>query len=95
MKPSMTIYKYRIPIEDTFVISMPARAIVLSVQDQRGTPCIWAMVNPAFAVEPRRFRLAGTGYPIEDPHPARLNFVGTLQLVDGALTFHLFEVTNA
>lgn len=40
------IYKYAIEITDDQDIVMPVGAKILTVQNQNGVPCIWAMVDP-------------------------------------------------
>lgn len=93
------IHKYPIPVEDYFDIDMPAHATILTVQTQRigqgglarEVPCIWAKVDPANPPHPRKFRLAGTGHPIEESVG---HYVGTFQLSGGELVFHLFEVVG-
>ena len=40
------IYKYAIEITDDRDIVMPVGAKILTVQNQNGVPCIWAMVDP-------------------------------------------------
>lgn len=44
-------------------------------------------MDPQARARPVRFRLAGTGHPIAE---ADLRYVGTFQLADGALVFHVF-----
>ena len=99
----LTVYKYEIPAEDEFTIDLPAGAQPLSFQEQHGAGCMWALVDPEARTTKRRFRLAGTGHPIEYAEPAgvpyrsppnigALRFVGTAQFRGGALVFHLFEV---
>ena len=85
------VYKYRLSILDEQVVNMPKGAKVLSVQSQNGAPCIWAAVNPdETECERRKFRMAGTGHPIDD---SLVNdYIGSFMLYDGALVFHLFEI---
>ena len=90
-----TIYKYSIPVESAFVLNLPIGAKLLSVQTQRGEPCLWAQVSLAqpnrdhTLTEQRSFRLYGTGHLLAD-RPG--TFIGTFQLEDRGLVFHLFEV---
>ena len=86
----ITIYKYPIQMKDQFTIEMPYGAQVLSVQTQRETPCIWALVDSDNWPEKRPFALRGTGHDCSGLNEAR--FVGTFQLHGGALVFHLFDV---
>lgn len=83
-----TIYKYEIPVEDSFAIRMPRGARVLSVHVQGGRPFVWAEVDPdAFPVH-HRFQLRGTGHPLRGSEG---RFIGTFLVREGALVFHLYE----
>lgn len=86
------IFKYVFSITDDIVISMPKGAQILDVQMQHGNPCIWALVTQANPIVERVFRLAGTGHPIESSDVDKYTYIGTFQMRDGALVFHLFEV---
>jgi len=85
-----TVWKYTLGAEDYIDVDLPMGATVLSVQEQMGQPQMWVLVdesNPVY--EQRRFRLAGTGHPINDEN---IKFVGTFQLYGGSFIGHLFEV---
>jgi len=82
------VFKYPFLVEGAFEIALPAGAEVLSVQVQRETPCIWALISTEEPAVPRRFRLVGTGQPVDFAG----RFIGTFQLASGALVFHLFEI---
>lgn len=91
----MVVHKYRVGLSDLFAVEMPRGAQILDVQVQRGTPQMWALVDPAAPIERRQFRLVGTGHHFklfEDQQPKH---VGTFQLDSGALVFHLFEIVDA
>jgi hypothetical protein len=97
-----TVWKYPIPIEDHFTLEMPLAAKVLTVQlqdDPSGlsslAPYLWALVDPANvdAMRTRRFRLAGTGHPIEDTDG--LKYIATFQMLSGRLVWHVFEENGA
>jgi hypothetical protein len=49
------IWKWGINPTNDGSISMPKGAELLSIQVQRGIPCIWALVDPAAEKEERRF----------------------------------------
>lgn len=84
-----TIWKYPIPVEYDFALTMPRGAIVLSVQVQNGQPCMWALVDSCQGDNSdRSFLIVETGHPID---PTGLRFVGTFQMYQGAMVFHLFE----
>jgi len=83
-----TIHKYEVPILDHMIISLPEGAEILSVHVQRGTPCMWAAVDPDAPLVGRQFELRETGHALTG---AEGRFVGTFLLQDGALVFHLYE----
>lgn len=89
----LTVYKYETPLKDEFSLDLPMGAQILTFQSQRDAPCIWALVDPDAKTLKRRFRLVGTGHPIEQDAGA-LRFVGTAQFRGGSLVFHLFEVLS-
>lgn len=84
-----TIWKYEVPVIDRFEVPLPVGAVVLSVQCQRGTPCIWVQVNTNNPGMMRRFGVFGTGNPMPEVVG---NYVGTFQLNNGTLVFHLYEM---
>ena len=86
-----TIWKFNLKATDTQTIEMPAGAVVLTVQVQNGTPCLWAMVDPEESASKRIFKTFGTGHQIDNSRNVPLLFVGTYQLLDGNLVFHVFE----
>ncbi len=83
----MTIWKFDVSIDDSFVLSMPMGARPVSVQMQCDKPCLWAIVDELRPVEQRRFYIVGTGHDI----PRRAAYVGTFQQHGGMLVWHLFE----
>ena len=86
------IFKYPVELTDSFTIMLPAGAEVLAVQAQNDSPFIWALVVDLARLEPRHFRLCGTGHVIGD---GTTRYIGTFQLHDGAFVGHLFEVRSA
>ena len=40
----------------------------------------------------RHFRLSGTGHPLGEDYLRIINYIGTFQMENGALVFHLFEI---
>ena len=84
------IYKYSIQITDTQTLRIPSDAQILCVQMQGAQACLWALVDsdaPLFA--PRYIRVIGTGHAIANPEVLR--YIGTIQLHEGSLIFHVFE----
>jgi len=88
----LTIFKYPIPIEDHFTLELPKDARILTVQIQRETAQLWALVDSETEKETRYFRLSGTGHPLGEDYLRITNYIGTFQMENGALVFHLFEV---
>lgn len=84
----LKVYKYLLLISDNRTIHMPVDAKILCVQVQQGIPCIWALVNPEQDTRPFEFISVGTG------NPTTLNgnekHIGTYQLEEGSLVFHVF-----
>lgn len=70
-------------------MNMPENATILCVQIQAGVPCVWAAVNPAEPDELRIFNWRGTGHELGNV--ALDKYVGTVQLENGSLVFHLFD----
>jgi len=85
-----TVYKYAINSLGENLIKMPIGAEILTVQMQGKSCCIWALVDPLAEVEERNFTVFGTGHEIEGSE--NMSYIGTFQMHDGALIWHLFEV---
>lgn len=81
------VFKYPLPVQDAFTLSLPVGAQLLSVQVQRGEPMLWALVDDRAGLEARHFMIRGTGHDAD----AVGSYVGTFQLADGAFIGHLFE----
>lgn len=80
-----TIWKYELRIADEQKVRMPQGSRILSVGNQNGTICIWALVHSDSPLSDRKIRMYGTGYPC---YESSGNFVGTVQ--DGPLVWHVF-----
>jgi hypothetical protein len=85
-----TIWKFNVTMEDTFEVKMPKGAQVLTVQEQYDEPQMWVVVDTEAPKEKRRFRLVGTGHPIDEK--LNLSYIGTFQLDHGEFMGHLFEI---
>lgn len=87
----MQIWKY--PVEATGIQSLevPKGATLLTVQTQFGIPQIWVLCEPENPKEIRTISMYGTGHQIpNDPG----KYIGTFQIEDGKLIFHIFEPKN-
>ncbi len=88
----LKVFKYPVNIAPIVSVDMPKGATLLSFQLQGAQPCLWALVDPFEEKETREFRVVGTGHDIEDSDSLR--FVGTIQMMDGILIWHLFAVVK-
>ena len=86
-----TIWKYELDIDNEVEISLPKHSKILSVQTQEGKPVLWAEVNTDNQLEKRFFNIFGTGYKIDDKLPMGGKYIGTFQMREGILVFHLYE----
>ena len=84
-----TIHKQSFEINDTVGLILPKGSEILSCQLQHGTPCIWYLCDPSAELEGRVLRIIGTGHPIINNE---LKFIDTIQMVNGSLVFHVFEL---
>lgn len=88
-----TIWKYKIEPTDFIELPIPTTAEILSVQMQNGDPCLWVKLDPSHVItKPRKFRLYGTGHEIKEGEKHK--FIGTFQIMEGRLVFHLFEIVQ-
>lgn len=89
-----TIYKYPIQVitENLLVVSKGAE--ILTVQVQKGIPYVWALVDKDQEnQETKIIEVFGTGHDIHDlMHGQTRKYIGTFQLHQGELIFHVFEV---
>ena len=83
------VWKFSLAIDDRQVLRMPVNAQILSVQAQKGSPVLWAIVDyETDVIEERIFITHGTGHSVSEEAGA---YIGTYQLRDGDLVFHVFE----
>lgn len=87
---STRIFKYRLETTAFQSVLMPVGAEIIAMQAQGDTPCVWAIVevDSDAPLEPRHFRIYGTGHEMDRQN---LAFLGTYQLRQGSLVFHVFE----
>jgi len=85
------IYKFPIDIVVDQIIKMPTGSKVLTVQTQKDTICLWAIVDlKSTTFEDRKFSVYGTGHPFDKDY--NLEYIGTVQQIEGKLIWHVFEV---
>lgn len=83
------IFKFPLQVSDLQKISMPKDSSLLTVQVQKGTPCLWALVDTDKETEERFIRIIGTGHPVPENI---LRYIGTFQVLEGSFIGHVFEV---
>jgi len=84
----MTIWKYELMIMEDQTLVMPKGATILSVDNQNGGLCLWAMVDPDEPYTDRRIEIIGTGAGIDTT--INRKFIGTVVLI-GSFVWHVFE----
>lgn len=85
----LTIWKYEIPLfGEAFALRMPEKPGLLTVQMQHEHPRLWALVDTEHPYRLYRFRIFSTGQPI--PDDKRLCYLGTFQLPEAGLVYHIF-----
>lgn len=82
------VYKYNVPEKDLFSIIMPEHE-VLSVQVQHNNIFMWVVVDTETKEKIYHFRLCGTGHELRI---TKYDYIGTVQLYEGDLVLHLFEI---
>jgi hypothetical protein len=88
------VFKYPLPLDEIgwFRLRLPAGALILAFQAQRGTPTIWALVDPDAELQTRTFFLSATGQQLPEERSSSLLYVGTIQQGGGVFIWHLFEL---
>ena len=86
-----TIWKFPLQSIDRQSVQMPQGAEILTVQTQRGQPCLWAIVDDVAPMERRVLEIFGTGHEIHEEMETERKYIGTFQLMSGDLVFHVFE----
>jgi len=83
------IWKYTLSITSGAQrLEMPQGARLLSVAEQAGKLCLWAMVDPAKSHTTRYVEVTGTGQPLDAGINRRL--IGTV-ITDDFTAHHVFE----
>lgn len=80
------IYKYTLEIISDQIVNMPQGAWILSVANQGGKLCLWAMVDTDMDTVPRHIEIIGTGNPVSEEDRW---FIGTVVL--SQFVWHVFE----
>ena len=85
-----TIWKFPIYMEETQTIQVPINPRFLTVQTQGGSaPALWAMVYDDAPKVQYTLKVVGTGWNA-DHILTHDEYVGTYELMEGTLVFHVF-----
>lgn len=85
-----TIWKYSLDITDIQIVDMPEGAKPLTVQIQNGSVVMWCMVDLEAPIVKREIVVAGTGNGISERVISKMSYVGSVQIMNGRLVFHVF-----
>jgi hypothetical protein len=94
----LTVHKFKLcdfdTLEDQVTIKMPPNATLLRVEMHVSAVEVWAIVDNAIEPEnflPRRFRIAGTGQPLQHHH-RKETYVGSFRPPSAPhFIFHVFD----
>ena len=86
----MRVWKYHLASLTQQTLMLPCGAKVLDVQVQDNEYCLWALCDETAEETPRQFAIYGTGYQLPN-EPGE--YIATSQVHDGALVFHVFELS--
>ena len=86
-----TIWKFELETTDRQEIEIPINAEILTIQTQNGIPCLWALVNPENEKENKMLEIFGTGHPINYGMGVNRIYLGSYEINNGTLVFHVFE----
>jgi hypothetical protein len=81
------IFLYSLHIADVQFVSLPRHACTLSVAEQNGQLCLWALLDPEAACVERPIYIHSTGQEVAFPSSKRL--IGTV--LTGPFVWHIFE----
>ncbi|MBB4856975.1 hypothetical protein HNO88_000272 [Novosphingobium chloroacetimidivorans] len=85
------IFKYQMPVLESFTMELPTGADIIRVQDQGGMFWLWAVVDTDAPLESRQFMAFKTGAAM--PRDTNLAYVGFCAVfVQMELGLYIFEV---
>ncbi|HEX8657228.1 MAG TPA: hypothetical protein VF690_06830 [Hymenobacter sp.] len=89
----LTIYKYILQLTPTQQVTLPEGAQILSVQEQQGEVCLWALVNTEKPPHGVAIQMVGTGGQVNQSL-LESQFLGTVQYAATGLVFHFFATSG-
>lgn len=87
-----TIWKYLIPIKDSFSLKIPSDYRILDFKIQDGNPVLWVSVILENSNEDVKFRVFATGVSLPTSSE-NLHYIGTVLMINDSLAWHLFRET--
>ena len=88
------VWKFALTVDGLQKLVMPKGAQILTVQNQYGLPCLWALVDMNERDEIRYIEVYGTGHEINDGMGSDRVYITTVQFGGGDLAWHFFEYTG-
>ena len=91
----ITIHKFPLEVMDEQRVRLPIDSEILCVQTQgkgfQERPCLWVQLDTDNQEnqEDRTIAMRGTGHDLKEA--AEAEYVGTFQLSNGELVFHVFD----
>lgn len=85
------VLKFKLLTSRTCYAPMPVNAEILHVHAQGKDICLWALCDTKVQNEARKFHVLGTGHDYDQYNSEKHKYVGTVQMHDGALVWHVFE----
>lgn len=89
------ILKYSLSVTGIQKVEIGRNAKILSIQVQKGIPCIWFLQSDGDDIIERTIETIGTGHYLHETKEkiaTERRFIGTYQLHGGDLVFHAFEI---
>ena len=84
------IFKYQMPVQESFIMDLPKGAEIIRVQDQDGMFWMWTIVNTSAPMEKRCFKAFKTGAKM--PDGMELKYIGFCAIfVQMELGLYIFE----
>lgn len=83
-----TIYKYPLQITDEQTVTGKID-YMLTVKEQNGGLCLWAVVDDTLTERSISIRIVGTGHPFPDSNDCI--HIETVVMPYGAFVWHIFE----
>jgi len=89
------VFKYELGWDGVCNLQLPLASEILYFNVQNDIPMLWVLVNPEVTAKvTRSFIIYGTGHTISVDHSDKISHIGSCLHRNGALVWHLFEVSS-